>query len=612
MDGNPFLKIQRLGRALMLPIAVLPVAGLLLRLGQPDVFNIKLIADAGGAIFENLPLLFAIGVAVGFAKDNNGVAALAGAIGYLVEVAVMKDIDDKLNMGVLSGIVAGIVAGMLYNRYKDIKLPDYLAFFGGKRFVPIITGVTCLVLGVVFGYAWAPVQHAIDVAGHWLTTAGAVGAFVFGLLNRLLLVTGLHHILNSLAWFVFGSFTPANGGAAVTGDLHRFFAGDPTAGAFMSGFFPVMMFGLPAACLAMFHEAPKERRALVGGLLFSMALTSFLTGVTEPIEFSFMFLAPVLYAIHAVLTGLAMAICSALGIHLGFSFSAGAIDYALNYGLSTKGWEAIPIGLIYAVVYYGLFRFFIRKFNMATPGREADSAEAMQSVAEPVAAGGLAVPAGVAAAAVAPRAQRYIAALGGADNLTLVDACTTRLRLSVRDAGKVSEPALKAIGARGVLKRGSTNVQVIIGPEADIIADEIRTAIDQGQGSAQAGAAAAVAAAASSSAAASLAAASATNAAVASAAAGATAGPLDPDPLRWLAVFGGATNVVALEAVAATRLRIVVRDPAAIDRTRLNTLDVAWVAIDTFHVVVGQAAPRYAQQLAPRLPAIGGAAAQPA
>jgi PTS system N-acetylglucosamine-specific IIC component len=611
MDGNPFLKIQRLGRALMLPIAVLPVAGLLLRLGQPDVFNIKLIADAGGAIFENLPLLFAIGVAVGFAKDNNGVAALAGAIGYLVEIAVMKDIDDKLNMGVLSGIVAGIVAGMLYNRYKDIKLPDYLAFFGGKRFVPIVTGVTCLALGVVFGYAWAPIQHVIDLAGHWLTTAGAFGAFVFGLLNRLLLVTGLHHVLNSLAWFVFGTFTPANG-VAVTGDLHRFFAGDPTAGTFMTGFFPVMMFGLPAACLAMFHEAPKERRAMVGGLLFSMALTSFLTGVTEPIEFTFMFLAPVLYAIHAVLTGLALAICSALGIHLGFSFSAGAIDYALNYGLSTKGWEAIPIGLIYAVVYYGLFRFFIRKFNMATPGREADTGETPQAVAGPVAADGLAAP---VAAAAAPRALRYIAALGGADNLTLVDACTTRLRLSVRDAGKVSEPALKAIGVRGVLKRGATNVQVIIGPEADIIADEIRSAIDQGdhgQGSAQAGAAAAVAAAASSSAAESFAVASATTAAVASAAAGAVAGPLDPDPLRWLAVFGGATNIVSLEAVAATRLRIAVRDPSAIDRARLGTLNVAWVAIDTFHVVVGQAAPRYAQQLATRLPAIGGAAAQPA
>jgi PTS system N-acetylglucosamine-specific IIC component len=585
MDANPFLKVQRLGRALMLPIAVLPVAGILLRLGQADVLNIKMIADAGGAIFDNLPLLFAIGVAVGFAKDNNGVAALAGAIGYLIEIAVMKDINDKLNMGVLSGIIAGIVAGTLYNKYKDIKLPDYLAFFGGKRFVPIVTGVVCLALGIVLGYVWQPVQAAIDLAGHWLTTAGAIGVFVFGVLNRLLLVTGLHHIINSLAWFVFGTFTPA-GGAPVTGDLHRFFAGDPSAGGFMTGFFPIMMFGLPAACLAMLHEAPKERRAMVGGLLFSMALTSFLTGVTEPIEFSFMFLAPVLYVIHALLTGLSLAICQALGVHLGFTFSAGAIDYVLNYGLSTKGWFAIPIGLAYGLVYYGLFRFFIRKFNMATPGRDSAAADAQ---AESFATGGYVAP---AAAAAVPRAQRYIAALGGAANLTLVDACTTRLRLSVVDQNKVSDADLKTIGARGVLKRGASAVQVIIGPEADIIADEIRAAI--GGESSAGGVKPAAAAPAPAPVAAS------------------DAGPLDPDPTRWLAVFGGATNVVSLDAVAATRLRVVVRDPSAVDRQQLATLDVAWVSADTFHIVCGQAAQRYAQQLAVRLPAAGGSAPQPA
>ncbi|MGN6087271.1 N-acetylglucosamine-specific PTS transporter subunit IIBC [Trinickia sp.] len=584
MDANPFLKVQRLGRALMLPIAVLPVAGILLRLGQADVLNIKLIADAGGTIFDNLPLLFAIGVAVGFAKENNGVAALAGAIGYLVEIAVMKDINDKLNMGVLSGIIAGVVAGLLYNRYKDIKLPDYLAFFGGKRFVPIVTGLACVVLGVVFGYIWQPVQSAIDATGHWLTTAGAIGVFVYGTLNRLLLVTGLHHIINSLAWFVFGTFTPPGGGAAVTGDLHRFFAGDPTAGGFMTGFFPIMMFGLPAACLAMFHEAPKERRALVGGLLLSMALTSFLTGVTEPVEYTFMFLAPVLYVIHAVLTGLSLAICQALGIHLGFTFSAGAIDYVLNYGLSTKGWLAIPIGLAYGVVYYGLFRFFIRKFNMATPGREPATSEAQ---VESYAAGGYVAP--VAGGAGSSRADRYIAALGGAQNLTLVDACTTRLRLSVVDAEKISEPALKAAGARGVLKRDARNVQVVIGPEADMIADEMRAVISGGGGAGAAQAA---------------------PAASAKAADGQT-GPLDPDPMRWLAVFGGATNVVSLDPVAATRLRVVVRDPSAVDRQRLAVLDVAWVSADTFHIVCGPAAQRYAQQLGTRLPATGGPSPQP-
>ncbi|QGZ53666.1 N-acetylglucosamine-specific PTS transporter subunit IIBC [Paraburkholderia acidiphila] len=583
MDGNPFLKIQSLGRALMLPIAVLPVAGILLRFGQADMLNIKIIADAGGAIFDNLPLLFAIGIAVGFAKDNNGVAGLAGALGYLVQTAVMKDINDKLNMGVLSGVVAGVVAGMLYNRFKDIKLPEFLAFFGGKRFVPIVTGLTCLVLGIVFGYVWGPVQGVIDTAGHWLTTAGAIGTFVYGLLNRLLLVTGLHHILNSLVWFVFGSFTPAAGGAAVTGDLHRFFAGDPTAGSFMAGFFPVMMFGLPAACLAMLHEAPKDKRAMVGGLLFSMALTSFLTGVTEPIEFTFMFLAPVLYAIHAVLTGLSLAICSLLGIKLGFTFSAGFIDYVLNYGLSTHGWYAIPLGVVYAVVYYGLFRFFIRRFNLPTPGREGSAgdtaiASTMSGVA--VAAGG------AATAASLSRAARYIDALGGAANLKVVDACTTRLRLSVADPAHVSEPALKAIGARGVLKRGGESVQVIIGPEADIIADEIRGEIARGG------------AAASKPAAAAQPAAQAVQAAHADASGAVAQGPLDPNPSRWLAVFGGVANIVSLDAVAATRLRVIVRDPAAVDREKLGTLDVAWISADTLHIVVGDAAPRYARELA--------------
>ncbi|WP_179401192.1 N-acetylglucosamine-specific PTS transporter subunit IIBC [Burkholderia guangdongensis] len=596
MDGNPFLKIQSLGRALMLPIAVLPVAGILLRLGQDDVLGIKMLADAGGTIFDNLPLLFAIGVAVGFAKDNNGVAALAGAIGYLIETAIMKDIDPKLNMGVLSGIIAGVAAGLLYNKYKDIKLPEYLAFFGGKRFVPIATGLVCVVLGIGFGYAWQPVQHGIDAAGQWLTTAGALGAFVFGLMNRLLLVTGLHHIINSLAWFVFGDFTtPA--GVLVHGDLHRFFAKDPSAGEFMTGFFPVMMFGLPAACLAMFHEAPKERRAVVGGLLFSMALTSLLTGVTEPIEYTFMFLAPVLYVIHAVLTGLSLAICQFLGVKLGFTFSAGAIDYVLNYGLSTRGWIAIPLGLVYGAVYYGLFRFFIRTFNMATPGREPAGDEAEQASG---ASGGFVAPA-AAAAGAAPRAQRYIAALGGAANLSVVDACTTRLRLSVVDPAKVSEADLKAAGARGVLKRGGSSVQVIIGPEADLIADEIRTAIGSG---------ASAAAVASASAAAPVAAVAAVAAAPAASAAqqpaAANAGPLDADPARWLAAFGGASNVVSLDAIATTRLRVVVRDPSALDRQYLASLHVTWVAADTFHVVCGSAAQRYAQQLGARLPATGG------
>jgi len=286
------------------------------------------------------------------------------------------------------------------------------------------------------------------------------------------------------------------------------------------------------------------------------------------------------------LTGLSLAICSALGIHLGFTFSAGAIDYVLNYGLSQRGWLAIPVGIVYAVVYYGLFRFFIRKFNMATPGREPATTDAEVESYDNT---GFVSP---TAGATVPRAVRYIAALGGASNLTVVDACTTRLRLSVVDSAKVSEPELKAIGARGVLKRGATSVQVIIGPEADLISDEIRTEIER---TSTRGATP-----------------SSTAAAPLAAVPAGEQGPLDPDPVRWLAVFGGATNVASLDAVAATRLRVVVRDPSSVDRQRMSTLDVAWVSADTFHIVVGNAAQRYADTMAKRLSPGTGASPLPA
>ncbi|SCU86275.1 Protein-N(Pi)-phosphohistidine-sugar phosphotransferase II ABC, N-acetylglucosamine-specific [Cupriavidus necator] len=552
MDLLP--RMQRLGATLMLPIAVLPVAGLLLRLGQPDVFDIKLMAEAGNAVFANLALLFAIGVAVGFARDNNGAAALAGTIGYLVLTTVMKTVDKSLDMGVLAGIVAGAVAGGLYNRYRNVALPPYLAFFAGKRFVPIVTALCCLLLGMVLAHAWAPVQAGINAAGAWLTTAGSAGAFVFGLLNRLLLVTGLHHLINTLAWFVFGSYADPATGAAVSGDLHRYFAGDPGAGVFMAGFFPVMMFGLPAACLAMYQETPPARRALVGGMLFSMALTSFLTGITEPIEFSFMFLAPVLYGLHALMTGLSMALCHGLGIRLGFTFSAGAIDYVLGYGLSSRGWLAIPLGLAYGLVYYGLFRFFIRRFNLLTPGRD----EAL-----PVA------PADAAQPAAGSVAERYVEALGGAANVVVVDACTTRLRLSVADIGAVSEPQLKALGVRGVLKRPPNVVQVVIGPQAEQVADDIRAVLQQAPQ------------------------ATSVTAAVPAAAAQAPAAvAFDPD--WWIDALGGAANIASVGVVALTRLRVVVRQRAQVRADRLAGSQLMWIGEDTAHIAFGHAADGHA------------------
>ena len=268
---------QRLGRALQLPIAVLPVAALLLRFGQPDLLNVAFIAQAGGAIFDNLALIFAIGVASSWSKDSAGAAALAGAVGYFVLTKAMVTINPEINMGVLAGIITGLVGGAAYNRWSDIKLPDFLSFFGGKRFVPIATGFFCLILAAIFGYVGPPVQHAIHSGGEWIVSAGALGSGIFGFINRLLIPTGLHQVLNTIAWFQIGEFTNA-AGAVFHGDINRFYAGDGTAGMFMSGFFPIMMFGLPGAALAMYLAAPKARRPMVGGMLLSVAITAFRPG----------------------------------------------------------------------------------------------------------------------------------------------------------------------------------------------------------------------------------------------------------------------------------------------------------------------------------------------
>ncbi|WP_298089787.1 N-acetylglucosamine-specific PTS transporter subunit IIBC [uncultured Sphingomonas sp.] len=478
--------LQPLGRALMLPIATLPIAGLLLRLGQPDLLDIAFVSAAGDAIFSHLGLLFTIGVATGFAKDGNGAAAMGGLVCYLVATAgaqalfvvppdVLANVPEALRATVEKawkaatiakfdvpvGIVAGAIGGSFYNRFSNLKLPDYLAFFGGRRFVPIVSGFAGLGLALILGVSYAWISAGMDALSAGVVAAGGAGLFAFGLLNRLLLVTGLHHILNNVAYFSVGEFQ------GKTGDLTRFFAGDPTAGGFMSGFFPVMMFGLPAACLAMYHEALPERRKAVGGLLLSLALTSFLTGVTEPIEFSFMFLAPALYAVHAVLTGSAEAVMNALGVKLGYGFSAGLFDYALNFGKATRPLMLVPVGAAYALAYYAIFRFAIRRFGLQTPGREPVT-EGATTAAAPVAAG--------------ERGTAFAQALGGAANLKDVGACTTRLRLVVNDQDAVDEAALKALGARGIIRPSATALQVVVGPIADTVASEIRDALAAGGG----------------------------------------------------------------------------------------------------------------------------------
>ncbi|MEU6506571.1 PTS transporter subunit EIIC [Streptomyces sp. NPDC046942] len=388
-----FQGLQKVGRSLQLPIAVLPAAGILLRLGQQDVHDklhlpdkvTAVFATAGGAIFDNLPMLFCIGVAIGFAKKADGSTALAALVGFLVYSNVLKafpvteakittgaDIPATYNNpGVLGGILMGLLAAVLWQRYHRKKLVDWLGFFNGRRLVPIIMAFVGTLMGVFFGLVWKPIGEGISHAGEWITGLGAVGAGLFGLVNRALIPVGMHQFVNTVSWFQIGDYKNS-AGQIVHGDLNRFFAGDPHAGMFMSGFFPIMMFGLPAAAIAIAHSARPERRKAVLGMMISLALTSFVTGVTEPIEFSFMFIAPVLYAIHAVLTALSMAVTWALGVHAGFTFSAGFIDYALNWNLATKPWLIIPIGLVFAAVYYAVFRFAITRFNLPTPGREPE------------------------------------------------------------------------------------------------------------------------------------------------------------------------------------------------------------------------------------------------
>ena len=461
--GSFFGKLQKVGKALMLPIAVMPAAAILLRLGAgvPGIEGIvaEIMLKAGAAIFDNLYLLFGIGIALGLAKDNHGAAALAGAVGVLVTKNVYTVIDPDINTGVMVGIIMGVIAGVLYNKFHNIKLPEFLGFFGGKRFVPIITSFAGVAMGIVFGILWPYAQNGIDAIGNAAINAGAVGTFFFGFGNRLLIPIGLHHVLNSIFWFTFGSFTNA-AGEVVNGDLWRYFAGDPSAGVYMAGFFPMMMFGLPAACLAMYHSAKKENKKAVAGMFISIAFTSFLTGITEPIEFLFVFLSPLLYLVHAILTGLSLALTQVLGILHGFGFSAGLIDYLLNMYLSTKGLLIIPLGLAFGVVYYFVFRFMIAKFDIPTPGRLDEVSEESDNL--------------ISERGVSEVARGYFNAIGGRENIVEIDSCITRLRLTLKDASIIDEAAIKRLGAAGIIKPNNKNVQIVVGTHAELIAEEMK------------------------------------------------------------------------------------------------------------------------------------------
>lgn len=498
--SNFFGTLQKVGKALMLPVALLPAAGILLAFGTsfaqdswieqfPWFGNdavlriLEVMSEAGGVVFDNLPLLFAVGVAVGLAKGD-GVAGLAAIIGYLimnVTMGVFANVTgdmaatdpayaqvlgiDTLQTGVFGGIIIGVLAASMYNRFFNIELPQFLGFFAGKRFVPIITAFTSLLLGIVMVFIWPFVQDALNALSYFmLDTNRTFSTFVFGVIERALIPFGLHHIFYSPFWFEFGQYVN-EAGEIIRGDQTIFFAqlsdGVPfTAGNFMTGKFPFMMFGLPAAALAIYHTAKPEKKKIVAGLMGSAALTSFLTGITEPLEFSFLFVAPILFGVHTIFAGLSFMTMYLLDVNIGMTFSGGLIDFIL-FGIMpnrTPWWWVIIIGLIFAVIYYFGFRWVITKFNLATPGRE-DEVDDQDS------------------GEVDDRPFEILEAMGGQDNITNLDACITRLRVSVADSGQVDKNRLKKLGASGVMEVGN-NIQAIFGPVSDTLRGQMQDIID--------------------------------------------------------------------------------------------------------------------------------------
>ncbi|NBM79535.1 MULTISPECIES: PTS glucose transporter subunit IIBC [unclassified Proteus (in: enterobacteria)] len=470
MFKNLFVVLQKIGKSLMLPVSVLPIAGILLGVGSADLSWIpssvsQVMAEAGGSVFSNMPLIFAIGVALGF-TNNDGVSALASVVAYGIMSKTMLvvapwvlglspdsvEIQRLTDTGVLGGIIAGIIAASMFNRFYRIKLPEYLGFFAGKRFVPIISGLIAIFVGILLSFIWPPIGTAIQRFSEWAAYQNPAVAFgIYGVVERALVPFGLHHIWNVPFQMQVGEYVNS-AGQVFHGDIPRYMAGDPTAG-MLSGGFLFKMFGLPAAAIAIWHSARPENRVKVGGIMISAALTAFLTGITEPIEFSFMFVAPILYVIHAILAGLAFVICILLGMRDGTSFSHGLIDFIVLSGNSSKLYLFPIIGILYAITYYSIFRFLIVKLNLKTPGREVEDKNAKQ--ADKSAMG-----------------QSLVAAFGGKDNISSLDACITRLRIGVKEIEKVDRDELKRLGAAGVVVVGS-GIQAIFGPKSDNLKTEM-------------------------------------------------------------------------------------------------------------------------------------------
>jgi len=580
---NAFSFLQKIGKALMLPVAILPAAGILLGVGSaefswiPDILN-NVMKSAGGAVFGNLALLFAVGVALGLTQ-NDGVSALSAAVGYAVMVATLGVMAGVLNLetatvmgmesvetGVFGGILAGGLAAYFFNKYYRIKLPTYLGFFAGKRFVPIVTAFGAIFLGIALSFIWPPIQGGIDAFSHWASTGNtAMAVTIYGFVERLLIPFGLHHIWNVPFFFELGSYT-TDSGEVIRGVLNRFFAGDREAG-ILGGGFIFKMFGLPAAGLAIYHMAKPENKVKTGGIMLSAALTSFLTGITEPLEFSFLFLAPLLYLFHAVLCAIAFLVTYLLDVRMGYSFSHGLIDYLLFYAIDIRPWMILIIGPIFGVIYYGVFRFAIGVFDLKTPGREdeIDEGEAKDAAADAM-------------------AKQLVLAFGGRSNIESLDACITRLRVEVKDMDMASPDKLKALGAAGVVTVGN-NLQAIFGPQSENLMTDMRIFMD---------------------------------------AAGDEAELTEQDKpsavayreeeiqpkLRdhqapqkvasWLAALGGASNIAAVDHCAQTRLRITMKDPSLVSEADLRENGISqFINIDatTMHLLVGLNADQYSAEM---------------
>jgi glucose PTS system EIICB or EIICBA component len=592
--GSAFAFLQKVGKALMLPVAVLPVAGLLLGIGAagfdwiPPVVS-DLMKGSGDVIFGNMALIFAIAVALGF-TENDGVSAIAAMIGYTVMLATMGVMAGvwgqepvmimgikSMQTGVFGGILAGGLAAANFNRFYRISLPPYLGFFAGKRFVPIITALTAIVLGMLLSVLWPPVQNAINVFSHWAAVGDPrTAATVYGFVERMLVPFGLHHIWNAPFFYEIGTFTEANG-SVVHGDIQRYFSGDPTAG-ILSGAFLFKMWGLPAAAIAIWHSARPENKRAVGGMMVSAALTSFLTGITEPIEFAFLFVAPQLYLLHAGLVATAQFLMATLGAHMGFTFSQGGIDFVVFNVLnpfSQKWWLVLVFGPIYAGLYYVTFRGAIRWLNLKTPGREETAVVAASAPASDGRFG---------------KARQLVGAFGGRGNLAGLDACITRLRVSVRNAAKVDQAKLRSLGASGVIVVGN-GVQAIFGPLSENLKTDMQEYLKATSAEAADVALPPVPAVPALAVVTPIAPRAVVDAWVKEAAA----------PL--LLALGGRVNLRTLDAVALTRLRVELQDPNRFDEAaakRAGVLAVMQAGPGVLHLIVGERADQLALALKAR------------